>query len=238
MRPTSPPRRGELAARPRAASMRSSTSSGSFVPPRGEELDAVVGRGVVRRRDHHAEVGLEVGDQERERRGRDDAGVVARRRPSSRARPRRRPRGTRPRCAGRGAITAIGRRPDAREPSATRPLPRTTAAAWARPSASSTVRSAFARPRTPSVPNRRGIDGCSRRSRALALRELRSLAGLLETGLLALDDASVTGEEAGLLERRAVVLAVDLVQRARDGEAQRAGLARGATTGDLARSTS
>ena len=40
-----------------------------------EELDAVVGRRVVRRRDHHAEVGADVVDEERGGRGRDDAGV-------------------------------------------------------------------------------------------------------------------------------------------------------------------
>jgi hypothetical protein len=62
----------------------------------------------------------------------------------------------------------------------------------------------------------------------LALRELRRLAGLLETGLLALDDAGVTGEEAGLLEGGTVVLAVDLVQRTGDRETQGARLTRGA----------
>src|SRR5512133_906774 len=66
----------------------------------------------------------------------------------------------------------------------------------------------------------------------LALRELRRLTGLLESGLLALLDASVTVEESGLLEDGAVVLFVDLVQRAGDAEAQRAGLAGRATTGD------
>src|SRR5690606_9388770 len=69
-------------------------------------------------------------------------------------------------------------------------------------------------------------------SACLALRELRGLAGLLETGLLALDDAGVTSEEAGLLERGAVVLAVDLVGRAGDRETQRTGLAGGAASGD------
>src|SRR5699024_1879622 len=76
-----------------------------------------------------------------------------------------------------------------------------------------------------SVPNR------AIRARS-ALRELRRLAGLLETGLLALDDACVAREEAGLLERRTVVVAVDLVERAGDREAQRAGLARGSAAAD------
>src|SRR4051794_21961580 len=89
--------------------------------------------------------------------------------------------------------------------------------------------SPLASPRTPSVPKRRGM-GC--RS-GLPLRELRRLASLLETRLLALDDAGVTSQEAGLLERRAVVLAVDLVQGASDRETQRAGLTGGAAAGDL-----
>src|SRR5690606_31895879 len=65
-----------------------------------------------------------------------------------------------------------------------------------------------------------------------ALRVLRSLAGLLETGLLALDDARVAGQEAGLLEGRAVVLEVDLVQGTRHAVAQGTGLAGGATAVD------
>src|SRR5688572_17556799 len=90
--------------------------------------------------------------------------------------------------------------------------------------------SPFASPRTPSVPKRRAMSANARR---LALRELRGLASLLETGLLALDHASIPREEARLLEHRAVVLAVDLVERAGDREAQGAGLTRGATAGDL-----
>src|SRR5690606_28131506 len=117
-----------------------------------------------------------------------------------------------PEIRGSRAMTATGRRPEARRPSATLPSPSTTAADCARPSASSTVRSRFARPRTPSVPNSRAIPS-SVAGEGSALGELRRLAGLLETSLLALDDASVTSEEAGLLEHGAVVLAVDLVQR-------------------------
>src|SRR5688500_3705902 len=66
----------------------------------------------------------------------------------------------------------------------------------------------------------------------LALGVLLSLAGLLETGLLTLDDAGVTGEVAGLLQRGAVVLDVDLVQRTGDAETQCTGLAGGATAVD------
>ena len=40
-----------------------------------EDLDPVVGSGVVRCRDHHAEVGLDVGDQVRGRRGRQHPGI-------------------------------------------------------------------------------------------------------------------------------------------------------------------
>lgn len=46
----------------------------------------------------------------------------------------------------------------------------------------------------------------------LALGVLLSLAGLLEAGLLALDDAGVTTQVTGLLQGGAVVLGVDLVQ--------------------------
>jgi hypothetical protein len=46
----------------------------------------------------------------------------------------------------------------------------------------------------------------------LALGVLLSLACLLETSLLTLDDAGVTTQEAGLLQGGAVVLGVDLVQ--------------------------
>ena len=42
---------------------------GQLVATRGEELDAVVGHGVVRRGDHHAEVGVERLDQVRDGRG-------------------------------------------------------------------------------------------------------------------------------------------------------------------------
>src|SRR6185312_13803812 len=134
-----------------------------------------------------------------------------------------------PETRGSRATTAIGRRPDARRPSAILPLPSTTAAAWARPRDNSTVRSWFARPRTPSVPKRRGMTAPPPE---LALGELRSLARLLESRLLALLDASVTAEEASLLEGGAVVLSIDLVERARDAEAQRTSLAGGATAGD------
>src|SRR5690606_25105950 len=66
----------------------------------------------------------------------------------------------------------------------------------------------------------------------LALRVLRRLAGLLETGLLALLHAGVAREEAGLLQGRTVVLDVDAVEGAGDAEAQCTGLARVAATGD------
>src|SRR4051812_31421534 len=62
-----------------------------------------------------------------------------------------------------------------------------------------------------------------------ALAVLRGLAGLLQTGLLALDRTVVAAEEAGLLERAAVVVDVRLVQRTGDTETERTGL-----TGDTA----
>src|SRR3954462_13760422 len=65
------------------------------------------------------------------------------------------------------------------------------------------------------------------RPRALALGELRPLAGLLEAGLLALLDARVARQEATALELASQVR-VGLEQRAADAVAQRAGLGRDA----------
>src|SRR4051794_3628690 len=62
-----------------------------------------------------------------------------------------------------------------------------------------------------------------------ALAVLRGLAGLLEAVLLPLRGARVTGQEAGLLEGRAVI-GVDLDERTGDRETQRARLARNAAT--------
>ena len=76
----------------------------------------------------------------------------------------------------------------------------------------------FTRPRNgESPPRHNGRNGlsCKRRGRleaGLTLRVLLSLTGLLETGLLALDDAGVTTQVTGLLQGGAVVLGVDLVQ--------------------------
>src|SRR3954470_11220833 len=61
------------------------------------------------------------------------------------------------------------------------------------------------------------------RPRALALGELRPLAGLLEAGLLALLDARVARQEAAALELAAQVR-IGLEQRAADAVAQRARL--------------
>src|SRR5947209_10618992 len=69
--------------------------------------------------------------------------------------------------------------------------------------ASSAVRKSPARPRTPSVPNRwRAIGGLylSGRPTNSALGELRALASLLQTRLLAFLDPWVAGQEAAPLE--------------------------------------
>src|SRR6476619_3347087 len=102
--------------------------------------------------------------------------------------------------------------------------PRTCAAATERSRQSSAVTTEFASPRTPSVPKRRPISAGDPTGRS-ALAVLGSLAGLLEAGLLALDDAGVTREQPGLLQRRAVGLHVDRVERTGHAQAQRAGLA-------------
>src|SRR5262249_15602770 len=57
----------------------------------------------------------------------------------------------------------------------------------------------------------------------LALRELRRLASLVQAGLLPLDDASVSGQEALALERHAQVR-IDLDERAGDAVPDGAGL--------------
>src|SRR5947209_7342729 len=93
-------------------------------------------------------------------------------------------------------------------------LPSRTAAR-ASDSASSAVRNCPARPRTPSVPkSARAIGG-----EPLALRELRPLAGLLQSGLLALLDPRVTRQEPAALELTAQVR-VSHDQRPRDSVAQ------------------
>ncbi len=46
---------------------------GKLAASAGEDLDPVVGRSIVRRRDHHAEVGVTVGDEECERGRRNDS---------------------------------------------------------------------------------------------------------------------------------------------------------------------
>src|SRR5690625_577902 len=90
------------------------------------------------------------------------------------------------------------------------------AAAAPRARASSAVSSRLATPRTPSVPN-------SRPMARSALAVLRGLAGLLQSVLLALDLTRVAGQEAGLLEHRAV-LRGDQDPRPGDRQAQRPGL--------------
>src|SRR5665647_3548057 len=62
-----------------------------------------------------------------------------------------------------------------------------------------------------------------------ALAVLRSLAGLLQTGLLALRDASVAGQEACLLQCRTVEVLVNTVQLTGNAQTDRASLAGGAT---------
>src|SRR3954447_20942391 len=92
----------------------------------------------------------------------------------------------------------------------------TRAAATPRSTASSAVTTPLARPRTPSVPKIRCVTRSPPSERPAvgsALAELRGLARLLQDGLLALDDPCVPGEQAGLLQRGAVGVDVDGVQR-------------------------
>ena len=133
-----------------AASIRSSISSGSLCPPAAKSLMPLSGIGLCEAESITPEVGLGLGGQERHAPG------SAARRPGSRwrrrwsARPPRRPRASRrwPGCPGRPPPAAGG---------CGRVSARVCAAATATASASSGVRSALARPRTPSVPNNRPI---------------------------------------------------------------------------------
>ena len=84
---------------PRSAS---SIVVGQLVPARGEDLDAVVGHRVVRRGDHHAEVGAERRGQVGDGRGGQHADPERRRRRRWRARRPPRPPASRRWPAGRG----------------------------------------------------------------------------------------------------------------------------------------
>ena len=134
------------------SSMAPSTRVGQLVPAGREQLDAVVRHGVVRGGDHHAEVGTELA-----RRGRRRPGWAARRPGPRRRRPTRAPRPRRPRASRRwpaGPVRprATGRCDRSRSAS-------TRAADADSRTASSGVRSSpLARPRTPSVPNKRRCD--------------------------------------------------------------------------------
>src|SRR6266568_4577231 len=133
--------------------------------------------------------------------------------------------------------------------------PRTAAEAAPRSMARRAFSSRPATPRTPSVPNSRlrcpaspmslrsllsarvRYGSCTLRvldrlaARHLPLGVLRRLPGLLEPVLLPLLDPGVPGQEAGLLQRRAV-LRVHQGQRPGHAEAQRARLPGDAATGD------
>ncbi len=73
-------------------------------------------------------------------------------------------------------------------------------------------------------------DSCSRR--ALALRELESLASLRPAGLFALDRASIARQQAEIAKLAAVRL-IEGDERAGDGETQRARLTRLPTSIDV-----
>src|SRR5690625_110868 len=64
----------------------------------------------------------------------------------------------------------------------------------------------------------------------LTLRVLWSFTSFLEPSFLPFDCTSVTSQEAGFLQRAAVVLAIDFVQRTSDAQADGAGLTGWAAT--------
>ena len=129
---------------------------GQLVPAPAEQLDAVVGHRVVARRDHDAEVGV------RRRAVRNaSAGVGTTPTRSTSAPALVRPATTAassisPLARGSRPTTATGREVPSRSA-------RTPAAARATERASSGVRSALARPRTPSVPKRRPNEAAGQR---------------------------------------------------------------------------
>ena len=123
---------------------------GQLVPAAREELDAVVGHRVVRRREHGAEVGVLLGREVGDGRGRQHAGVADVDAGRRQARPRVAAARNSPDARGSRPTTATGRWPLKAPTSA-----RTWAAATERSSASSAVMSLFATPRTPSVPKSR-----------------------------------------------------------------------------------
>ena len=77
-----------------------------------------------------------------------------------------------------------------------------------------------------------GCEGASEAVLKLSAWRTGGAAGLVQTGLLALHDAGVAGEHAGLLQGRTVRLTVDCVQRAGHAETDGAGLAGGAAAVD------
>src|SRR5215218_1911208 len=131
------------------------------------------------------------------------------------------------------ASSSSGPEPRVSRPTKTRPRPDQSAAALPSRSTSSGVRSRPTTPRTPSVPKYAratgttlcggGRCGEARGDAASALGELRSLAGLVQPGLLALHDARVAGEEAGALQRHAQ-LGIHVDEGARDPVPHRTGL--------------
>src|SRR5262245_56670976 len=107
--------------------------------------------------------------------------------------------------------------PDARvsRPTMIRPWPDHSVAARPRRSTRLAVRSSPTTPRTPSVPKYWRAK--------LPLAELRRFAGLVEPGLLALDDSSVAREKACALQRYAQ-FGVGLDERPRDAVTDGSGL--------------
>src|SRR5262245_5284983 len=188
--------------------MRSSTSSGSFVPPRANSLmplsryglweAEIIAPSASRRDASNATVGV---------------GTTPRRWTTT-------PSEASPATKAASSIAVDTRV----SPPTTASSPPSTRAA-ARPSsrANAAVRSVLAIPRTPSVPNFTGWRS--------ALGELLGFAGLDEAVLLALLLPRVAGEQAGLLQSRAV-LGLGFGERAGQRHAHRARLATDATTGD------
>ena len=175
---------------------------GQLAALRVEELDAVVLGRVVRGGDHDAEV-------EREQRDR-------RRRQHAREHGHARRRATTPRANASSSSTPEAARVAADEDAA--------AAGPERGRAAEPLDELRGEVLSDDAPDAVGAEVAASHARCAALRELRRLAGLVETGLLALDDARVAREEALALERDPQ-LRVGLDERAGDAVPHGSGLA-------------
>ena len=197
----------------------------------GEELDAVVGRRVVRRGDHHAEVGADAVDQERRRGGRDDAGVEH---VDAGAREAGRDRGGEELAGDARVARDDGDRAAARRRGVRRRGALGEHGGSRLGEAQGQVSREFTVGQAPDpVGSEKPRHGRRAGSADQRFENCGALRAFLRPAFLRSMTRASRVRKPAFLSVGAVVLAVDLVERTRDREAQRAGLARGAAAGDL-----